>query len=87
MTNNHRIHMTVQSPCDLYGHSARQLHTAISSIGGRWTIEKPQENRACDASSLLGLLRLGVHKGDTIRFIAEADAQDPSALVSVLHQL
>ena len=79
--------MTVQSPCDLYGHSARQLHNAISGIGGRWTIEKPQENRACDASSLLGLLRLGVHKGDTIRFVGEAASQDPAELVSLLHQL
>ncbi|MCI8441346.1 MAG: hypothetical protein HFG27_02275 [Provencibacterium sp.] len=87
MTNNHSVHMTVQSPCDLYGQSARQLHTAISGIGGRWTIEKPQENRTCDGSSLLGLLRLGVHKGDTIRFIGETNSQDPAALISVLHQL
>lgn len=87
MTNFHPVDMTVQAPCDFYGHSARQLHNAISGIGGRWTIEKPQENRACDASSLLGLLRLGVHKGDTIRFVGESAIQDTDALASVLREL
>jgi phosphotransferase system HPr-like phosphotransfer protein len=87
MTNRPTVHMTIQAPCDLYGQNARQLHNAISGLGGRWTIEKPQENRACSASSLLGLLKLGIQKGDTIRLVGEDASQDPAVLVSAIHQL
>lgn len=67
---------TLEAPCDLYGINARRFHEAVTSTDGILKIEKPAEDKACSAVSLLGLLGLGVKKGDQIRIIAEGHVKD-----------
>ncbi len=76
--------MTLQSPCDLFGMNARMLHDAINHTKGMLYIEKPDEQRVCSATSLIGLLGLGVRRGDTIRFIAQENTWDFKDIMAAL---
>lgn len=85
--NKSAKHITIASPIDLYGLNARKLHLALSRLGTVLTIEKPEEKRACPASSLLGILKLGVKKGDTIRLVANETGDNLDQAVSVFHRI
>ncbi|MGI5967038.1 MULTISPECIES: HPr family phosphocarrier protein [Anaerotruncus] len=64
----------IRSPYDLYGRNAQRFHSKVHELGGVILIGKPEENRTCRADSLLGILSLGVHKGDTIELVVRADS-------------
>lgn len=84
--NTKASHVTVESPCDLYGLNARKLHHAITGTEGVLYIEKTEEQKVCRASSLLELLRLDVKKGDRIRFVATEKTRDFSAILMALDE-
>lgn len=76
--------VTLQSPCDLFGMNARMLHDAINHTKGILYIEMPDEQRVCRATSLIGLLGLGVRRGDTIRFVAQENTRDFTHIMAAL---
>lgn len=59
--------LTIISPCDLYGQSARNVHSILTSVGGVFWLKKADGNKTSPANSLLSLLTLDVHKGDVLR--------------------
>lgn len=75
----------IKAPCDFYGNNAWRV-TCLSKSGKILSIEKPDEKRICEAKSLLGVLSLGVHKGDKIRFIGDENSEDLSVFAEKLRR-
>ena len=73
----------IKAPCDFYGHNAWRV-SCLSRSGKILSIEKPDEKRACEARSLLGVLTLGVQKEDKIRFIGDENSEDLPAFAEKL---
>lgn len=72
-------------PCDLYARKASNFRNAVVAMGGNVRIEKIDEGRWADASSLIGLLSLGVNRGDRIRLISTNPKADPRAVAECLN--
>lgn len=58
------------SPCDLYGRKATSLYHFMQSLNTNVWIEKIELERRVDCSSLIGILSLGIVKGDKINISA-----------------
>ncbi len=80
---NSMTQFEIKAPCDFYGHNAWTL-SRLSRSGKILSIEKPDEKKICSAESLLGVLTLGIQKGDKIRFIGDENSEDLSAFAEKL---
>lgn len=54
-------------PCNLYGRTAIALHQFADSISCSISLKKIGVDRNIDCSSLIGILSLGIVKGDKIK--------------------
>ena len=54
------------APCGLYGRNAIKLNQMLNKVDGEIWIEKYGLDRKCNAKSILGLLSLGIEKGEKI---------------------
>lgn len=54
------------APCGLYGRNAIKLNQILNKVDGEIWIEKRGLDRKCNAKSILGLLSLGIEKGEEI---------------------
>ena len=57
---------------NLYGRNASKLSQKLSSIKDPIWIKKKDDNKVCNAKSILGLLSLGIEKRDNIEIFTES---------------
>ena len=57
---------------NLYGRNASKLSQKLSSIKDPIWIRKKNDNKVCNAKSILGLLSLGIEKCDNIEIFTES---------------
>lgn len=60
-------------PKTIYGRDAIKLVQNISEIKGNIIFENEKEDRSCNAKSLLGVLSLGIEKGENIKICIDSD--------------
>ena len=78
---------TITAPCDLYGRNARQFSRALNEHGGFVSIKKMGEDRTCNATSLIGLLSLGIRKGDTIQFVTRTGLDESGHILETFRKI
>ena len=57
---------------NLYGRNASKLSQKLSNIKSPIWIRKKNDNKVCNAKSILGLLSLGIERNDNIEIFTES---------------
>lgn len=59
-------------PHYIYGREAIRISRMLNQLKDEVFIEKPSEDRRCNAKSLLGLLSMGLERGTKIRIVTDS---------------
>lgn len=67
---------------NIYGREAIKLSQELGKLDGEINISKTEEDRVCNAKSLLGVLSLGIEKGDKI--LISTDSKDYNCIFNII---